>query len=715
MSVDNLFSMHWHRVREVRPSLAADVVISEHIYRGQLSWVLHRRATNDFYRLDLSSYSLVNQLDGKRTVEQIWEQALVERDESAPTQDEWIALLSGLQRAELLLVDRRVSADRLFERREERRVRERRERRLNPLYLRFALFDPDAWLTSLQPLAKALFSRTALVIWLCLITAGILALVVGSASIGQLLQQPSFPTPQLALLMLIIYPLLKLVHELGHALAVKLSGGEVHEIGLVLMVLMPLPYVDASASAAFPKKSARMLVAAAGIFTEMAFAALGAILWVSTSGLVADIGLALLIIGGFSTLLINGNPLLRFDGYYLLADAIEIPNLSSRARQYVLGKIQTLLRGFPENPDNSNDIAERRWLVGYGIAATLYRTLLMLWIAWWLSGQYFLFGVALAFYALVTILIIPLYKGLRAVLRNRSFHTRRPILLITLVPVFLLCIIAWLPLPYANLSHGVVWLPDEAVIRVESGCEITSASVKSGQLVTVGDTLFQCDDPELALRERELIASVDELHTRIAGLATSDPSEFKRLESERIATVEKLADTRQRIVSGFNQASLSGRFDTIGTHQMEGRALARGDVIGYVVPPDQRTIRVALSEHVAARVTSDLKRVELWISQNPEGSKIHSTRVISRTPRASRRVLSAALSTVGGGEHQADPQGNGLQVMRPVFDVELAWPDSAEIAPVGAHVYVRFVHTPMPLGVRLANVVRRAFGERDSA
>ncbi|MFK8081580.1 MAG: hypothetical protein AB8B97_14940 [Granulosicoccus sp.] len=715
MSGDPLFSAHWHRVRHVRPSLSSDVITTRHVYRDRPCWVLQRRATNDFHRVDIGTFLLVDQLDGQRTVEEIWEEALIEHDESAPTQDEWIALLAKLQAADLLVVDQRVSAERLFERREQRRTREHRERRLNPLHLRFSLYDPDALLTSLLPLARLVFSKSMLIVWSMLVIAGVVALALSGDALMTTLSTTGFPSPMLALLMMLIYPVLKLLHELGHALAVKLKGGEVHEIGLVLMVLVPLPYVDASASVAFPEKRDRMLVASAGILVELAFAAIGAIMWASTGGLSADIGLALLLIGGLSTLLINGNPLLRFDAYYLLADAIEIPNLSKRSRAALLNRLRHWLSGETDRTLIREDKGERRWLYAYGLAASIYRTGLMLWIAWWLSGKFLLFGLLLALYAVATSVFLPVFRGLKAVTRNPKLQAARPLLMISLGPLILASIVTWLPLPHANLSQGVIWLPDEAIVRAESGCEITSASITPGQAVQAGESLFDCFDPELALRERELVARIDELNAQLAGLAVNDPAEHLRLESERFANTSALDEVRERMNDRERIAALDGRFDTLGTTALEGRVFARGDIVGYVVPPAHRTVRVALRERVAGMLDADLRKVELRLDTGRNGSqKVYQSEILMRTPRASREVPSSALSTAGGGEHRADPAGNGRQVMEPVFDIELAWPEKAFVAPVGAHVDVRFVHSPTPLGGRLVQAVRRAFSERST-
>ncbi len=715
MSSETLFSAHWHRVKNLKPRLAADVNIVRQMYRGRPYWVLHRRATSSFHRLDIASFELVDRLDGTLTIAEVWEQAILQRSSNAPTQDDWLNVLASLQSAELLRVDRRVSAESLFERREEGRSRRRRERWQNPLFLRFSLLDPDSWLTPLTPLANVLFSRMAFVVWAVLMVAGLIALLLSGASILQTISSPQYPSPDNALLLFLVYPPLKLLHELGHALAVKRGGGEVHDTGIALMVLVPLPYVNASASAAFPDKRSRMLVAAAGILVELAVAAIGVLLWAMCSGVVADIGLALFLVGGLSTVLINGNPLLRFDGYYLFAEVLEIPNLTIRARAAVLSKFKSLLCGQSDPESECDDRAERYWLIGYGLASAIYRTGLMLWISWWLSGRFLIFGALLAMYTVTTSFVLPACRALRAVVREPELHAPRPLLLVSGIPFAVIAAVFWLPLPQAYVARGVIWLPDDAVVRAQSSCNVTRATVQQGAEVAKGQPLFDCIDPELALRERELVARSDVLSALQADLAINNPAEFDRLESERNANELALNELRVRARAGFHRAELQGWFDAPGSVSLEGRSFVRGDIVAYVVPKTHRTVRVALTQTVASRLDSDLRRIELLTHSPLTGNKVFLSTVVSKTPRASLEVPSAALSTVGGGEHHADPSGDGRQLLEPVFNVELTWPEQAGTAPVGSHIPVRFIHPPAPIAGRITNAIRRVMSERDRA
>ena len=712
MSSDPLFSAHWHRVSDVRPRLADDVIVTRHVYRSRPCYILQRRATNVFHRLDAISFELIQLLDGKRSVGELWKYSIQQHDSDAPTQDALTRLLADLNAAELLSIDRRVPTEQLFERREKRRERVRHERFSNPLYLRFTLHDPDSWLSRFAPLSRAVYSKGAFYIWLSLIVVAVLSLIPHGRELSLAINDPQLLSPRSALLFVLVYVPLKLLHELGHALAIKRIGGAVRDTGIALMVLVPIPYVDASAAAAFPDKADRMLVSAAGILVELGCAALGALLWVFGAGLMAEIGFILLLSGSVSTLLINGNPLLRFDGYYLLADWLEIPNLSTRARRAVSGMIRKILVGGSDIAPAVEDKRERLWLLGYGVASSLYRTALLLWIAWWISGRYLAFGLALAGFAVYSSLIVPFARGVASMRRDSAFRSVRSIALLTLLPTILLAISLWLPFPYASVTRGVVWLPDDAIVRTVTGCEIDNAPALPGRDVRKGEILFDCMDPELALIERELQARLDEMDARTGVLAVTDPLEYERLKPERLATQASLADTRKRLDSGHYVASLDGRFDVSGVGTLEGRAMARGEIAGYVVPTNRRTVRVALNERAAGRLDRIPTRVQIRVRMNDGGYKVFRSLVLRRRPRATRDVPSAALSKAGGGEHAVNPAGDGRQLLRPVVDIELAWPKEISAARVGEHVGVRFEHAPTPLANRLIDRLKRAFDSR---
>lgn len=712
MSNSSLFSAQWHRVKDVCPRLASDVTVSRHVYRGRTAYVLHRLATAACHRLDVMSFELIDRLDGEISVGQLWERAIVERDENAPTQDEWIGLLAELHAAELIVVDRRVPEERLFDQRQRHQAAERRQRYLNPLYLRFALHDPDKWLSKLIPVANHAFSRKAGLIWLLLMSSACVIVISHGDRLWSDMTDGSVLNARNTVLFFLIYPPLKMLHEFAHALAVKRADGEVHETGIALMVFLPLPYVDASASALFADKYDRMLVSAAGILVELACAAVGVLLWVNTQGMLQEIGLVMFMIGSISTLLLNGNPLLKFDGYYLLADWVEIPNLAARSRRAVLQHLRSLVSGITEPRRRDEDTLERVWLHSYGVCSALYRTLLMLTIAWMLSDRWLFIGVLLALAVVLLAVLVPGWRTVSALIKDPVYRSRRSVLLAGAMPVLVILFVFWIPVPHSRVVPGVIWIPDEAVLRAQSNCDIRGVFVQPGSDVKAGDRLFMCEDPEALARSAELVARVDELQVRRAGAAARDPLALHSLDAELKASEAALQDTRERINATVLTAKFDGRFDVVDTSALQGRSLNRGDVVGYVIPPDTRTVRLAIDQEWITRFDHELESVTLRVTAADGGAEQYDTTVLQRTPKATYRVASAALSTYGGGLYTAEPNGDGRLLTEAVFDVELEWPAAAGFAAVGSHVGVRLVYAPAPLSQRVSTTLLQAFADR---
>ena len=712
MSAGPLFSSHWHRVRDVRARLADDVLISRHVYRKRISWVLHRQATGTIHRLDAQSFELIDRLDGAMSVGEIWEQALEQRNHEAPTQDAWMHLLADLHAADLLIVDSRVPVESLFERREKKRTREQSQRYFNPLYLRFALIDPDEWLNRLQPLANALFSRIAFILWATLMVVGCLVLFTNTERLVYDAANAAQFRPYMATLFLLAFPPLKLIHELGHGLAIKRCGGEVHEMGIALLVVFPIPYVDASVSSLFKNKNDRMLVSAAGILVELSVAAVGVLLWASSTSLVGDIGLVLLLTAGLSTLLINGNPLLKFDGYYLLADWLEIPNLQARSKHAVGRLLRRGLSGKHDEAPRPEDPVERQWLLSYGVMSGIYRTALTLSIAWMLSERWFVLGVALALFALYQGLVIPLWRGTKALFNDTTLRGARSKVLALSLPLLALAILMLLPLPHASVTRGVVWMPEQAVIRAASVCQVSEVMAEPGAQVQAGDALFRCVDDQLDAEKQYLEARVVEIEAELSGVARTDKVSYSKQLPELAITQEMLDDVQHRLDAEQHRATVAGRFDVNGTSMLLGRAFARGEVIGYTIAPAGRTIRLAFGERKFADVDDHIERIEVRIQRSGLNAEVFSTSMLSRSPRVSQDVPSAALSSLGGGPHAADPEGDGRRLLSSVVDIELNWPETVVPASIGKHVSVRFVHLPKPLAGRLIDTVKRAFMNR---
>jgi putative peptide zinc metalloprotease protein len=247
--------------------------ISRHVYRGQTWYLLRNGLSGRQHRFNAAAYSLIGRMDGRRTVEEIWQVAGELAADAAPTQDEVIRLLGQLHEADLIQSDILPSTMELIRQTRGRHATGWKTRVSNPFFMRLPLWDPDRFLQKWRFLTAPLFTRGAFILWLSIVLSSLVAAMMHWPELkGSLADQLFLPGNLLQLWL--IYPLVKMIHEFGHAFAVKKWGGEVHEMGIVLLALTPLPYVEASASTSFSDKPRRIFVAAMGMMVEMLLASI---------------------------------------------------------------------------------------------------------------------------------------------------------------------------------------------------------------------------------------------------------------------------------------------------------------------------------------------------------------------------------------------------------------------------------------------------------
>ena len=260
----SIFSASWYRVANLKPRLRPHAAIHRHVYRGDLWYVLEDRITGRFQRFTPSAYAMIGLMSGELSVEELWQATRRQLGENAPTQDEVIRLLSQLHAENLLQSDVSPDTLELLERFEKRRLIKLKQNIRNPMAIRFSLFDPETLLIKLMPLIGPLFSWVGALLWIVVVIFGCALAGLHWQEITRDISDRVLAPANLVILW-IIYPILKGFHEFGHAFSVKRLGGEVHEMGIMFLVLTPMPYVDASAASAHPSKWKRALVGAAAV------------------------------------------------------------------------------------------------------------------------------------------------------------------------------------------------------------------------------------------------------------------------------------------------------------------------------------------------------------------------------------------------------------------------------------------------------------------
>jgi len=705
----SLYSPSWYRVAELRPRLRAHVALHRQRFRGELWYVVQDHQTGTFHRLSPAAYHAVCLMDGRRNVDTIWQTVSQRLGEEQPTQDEMVRLLSMLHNADLLLGEIPPDLDELAQRSQKQSRRKLLMKLRNPLALRMPLFDPDGFLNATMPLVRPLFTGFGFAAWLILVAAGcVLAAMNWTAITGNIVDQ-AFTAQNIALL-IAVYPAVKAIHELGHAYATKAWGGEVHEMGIMLLVLVPVPYVDASASSAFREPWRRAVVGGAGIMVEAALAAGAILVWVhAEQGLVRAIAFNVALIGGVSTLLFNGNPLLRFDGYYVMTDLVGIPNLATRANKYFFELLQRLAFGVSQDNAPATAPGTRGWLLFYAVAAFCYRTMMTLTIALFIASKLFFVGVALALITLFTAFVMPLFKGLTFLLTSPQLRPRRKRALAVSGTATASLVVAFfvIPLPYATMAEGVVWIGEQATVRARTDGVIDRVADGSRQNAA-GAELVTLSDPILVAGRVVLTHQLAELRLRLEAVRLGDVVQANMLR-EQIRHTEGLLDVSSRRIADLTlNAEKDGQFLLASSEDLPGRFLRRGDIVGYLVGHEDRIVRVVIPQADADLIRRRTTKIEARLVEDPD--RILAATLLREVPAAQAELPHAALATIGGGAIVLDPsRPDRLRPVETVFHFDLAVPHDALPARLGGRVYVRFDHGREPIALRIARSVRQLF------
>ena len=685
-----MLSPHWFRVAKLQPKTRSNVSANRHYYRGETWYVLSSKINQQHIRIDTAAYFLFSQFDGQRTVDEAWEAGVSSLGEDAPTQDEFLNLLSELFNAAFLDFQNQADIDQLFDNAKQKQVTEAKSRYWNPLFLRFDLFDPDRLSTRLLPFFAWLFTKTALFSWVALC---FISLVIAWYSWGDIRYalNTDLASPNNLLIIWFVFPIMKLIHELAHALAVKRWGGEVHEFGIALLILLPVPYVDASDSAGFANKYRRMAVAGAGIIVESTLACLGLIIWLIVEpGLINDIAFNVMLTGSVSCLLFNGNPLLKFDSYYVLSDAIEIPSLATRSKNYLMYLVQRYALGL-ESRSPVTAPGERRWFIGYGVTAFIYRISLSIGICLFVATEYLFIGIALAVWAAFMQLILPVLKGLKFLLTDARLRNKRVRAYSASTVAFAATfgVLFVLQFPDVTQVRGVVWPVDEAIVRAETECFLQTVLVPNGAQVTPGQRLVGCDDELLDSQLRVLRADHD---AALASLYASRDRVERGVAQAEVRTTEKLLTNAEKKLAKTTLTSHAhGTLYLPDSSNLVGRHFEQGELLGYVLNDQNVSVRTMLTQERVSLLHERLKDVQ--IARLREADAPFASRVIRRVPAATDRLNTPALGTQGGGDlfvRADDDEGTRLQ--QAAFEVEIELPIELRESLVGEPIQVRFDH-----------------------
>ena len=676
----------------------AGISESRQVFRGEPALVLSDTLTGQHLRLTHRAAAVWRRLDGRTTVQDIWRDLTADRAD-APSQRDVIDWITQMVTTGMLLSDHSLSAEALGRRTNTKRDQLVESRLGSPLAIKVALFDPSWLIRVTYPLVRPLLSCAGLGLLLALWLWAALAAVLHWPQIVDSTDNAVLSQGGIVALVL-GYPVMKLLHELSHGWVLHHFGGKVREAGVMLLIFFPVPYVDASDANRLPDKTARMLVSLAGVLAEVTVAAVACLIWVQMEpGLPRAILFSLMIMGTVSTLFFNGNPLLKFDSYFALADALEIPNLAKRAGDHLRDRFCDRVLGLRAETRVAPDIAPI--LHVYGTLSLLYRLGLSLSIAFVVAQLFFGLGVAIAVWALVQSTVVPLWRlGRHAVRlavaqRREGRATGRAMVALLLIGALLGAV----PLPQTAIGRGQAVAVARAELRVGGAGFVTTAALSEGQMVAADAPLLTLDNPEQDARRVTATIARDSLRTRLAqgNLSVAERragEEQLRLAEAALAEIIRQGAERVLIAPASGRLSWEG-----GRPPVLGRFLTKGDRVGHVLAADAVEIVVAFDPASLGGVSDVAPDIALlW----PDGTQGTGRWTRTRTLDMGA-VVPPELRSTGGGPVAVLPDDPS----RALLPVHLFWLTAAPAQGplIGQPVVARISLPPSPLAAQL---LRRA-------
>lgn len=709
----SFFSQSWHNVAELKPRLLPHARIYRHVYRGDPWFIVQDSTAGRYHRVSPGAFAMLTHMDGTRAMQSLWDDALRQGGDQIPTQDEVVELLMQLYTNDLLHCDVTPDAAELFERYRKRRRMKWKQWLLNPFSLKIPLIDPDAFLTRWASRLAWLFSARGALLWLVVVVPALLLAAQHWDELSDNISDQLLAASNLFLLAL-LYPVIKALHELGHGFATKVWGGTVHEMGLMFLVFAPVPYVDASAASAFPSKHRRAVVGAAGILVETFIAALAMYAWVLVEpGVVRSLLFNVMLIAGISTVIVNGNPLLRFDGYFIFVDLIEMPNMAQRGQRYLRYLSDRYLFSAKSLEPPEETASEKRWLFSYTITAWIYRILITVSIILFVAGEFFIFGVLLALWGAITLIAMPVWKSLKHLHSSPTLQRNRQhaVKVAVAVVVSLVMFVTFVPIPLRTQAEGVVWLPDQALVRAGADGFFERWLVTPGSHVKKGIPVAMLRDPQLQAELGLAQARVQEAEARYRADGFNDPVQGDILRQQLEHEVHSLKRVQERhdrlILRSETDGVLSAPQDQDVTEQF----FKKGELIAYILDRQKLIARTVVTQGDIDLVRTSLQSTEIRFADAIP--QIHRTRVIREAPGGVNELPTAALSPSGGGQIATDPTDqNGLKTLERIFLLDLSVPDDTPPSAFGERVYVRFEHRPEPLVSQWHRRLRQLFLSR---
>jgi putative peptide zinc metalloprotease protein len=630
---------------QLRPRLRTDLSFRPQRVGGRAVYIVEDPLRTKFFRLGRPEYLLASAFDGQTTVQQALAQSNQVSDEVELTAADAKAILNWAAGNELLeLAPEHASSTPA---KQPTRPTASPVKTWNPVCFRLPLGSLEPCIARCYPYLAWIYSSWMTMVGMTMIAFGLAAVVAGWDRLVVSQNQIFSPTGQLSLF--VSWVVLKVIHELSHGLVCRRYGAPVGDAGLMFIVMLPIAYVDVTAAWRIRSRWQRIHIAAAGMQLELYVAAIAAIVWSSTApGILNQLCANLVLMAGVTTLLFNANPLMRFDGYYILTDLLEMPNLAVTA--------QTWFRGWANRFFFALPAARVHWPEGratftrvYAVSAFIWRIMVCAGLLVAAAAMWHGAGIILACIAALGWFGQPCIKLFR-LLHDQAgpvVPDRRHFAIVTgTIALIATTGLLWLPWPGARQVSGIVDYEPLTIIRPDVDGFVDRVLVRSGEVVAAGQELAVLRNNRLVRDLEVQRLEVEASHVRIRGLRRRRELAALAAEIEQLAALEiQLTELTAQVQGLTIRAPVTGCVVSRDIESRIGSYLNTGDALLSLGSEDQKRIAVSLPQKlVSALQAQSLVTVAL------DAEAAFSGQLDRLEPRATVSPIDKALCAPFGGQ-----------------------------------------------------------------
>ena len=615
------------------PARRHDLVIQEQQHEGQTRYFVKDPLSLKYFRFAPAEFLVFQLLDGKRTLQEVRHEFARQFTLQDITDREILALVQRWQQANLLQESGDMASTRVLAAQQRARASRWFGWMSNILYMKIRAFDPDPLLNRIYPWVRWLFQPIGICLALgTMISAALLV----TARFEEFTSQPelrdfnAFFNLQNIFWLWLAVGIVKVLHEFGHGLTCKHFGGECHAMGLLFMCFTPCMYCDVSDSWMLPNKWHRIAIAAAGIYVELLIAALATFVWWTTApGVLHSVAFSAMVFGSIQTILINANPLMRFDGYYVMSDYLEVPNLRQKSYTFTKYYLKRWFWGTREAAPGSGGLP----FVMYALTASFYRVLLTAGMIWFFSKvlepyKLAAVGWVLAALAATNIVVVPVVRAIATAIRNpaamRPRSWWRPFLALALL-AGVAAAFFYLPLPRRAYAVLTLEPAQSELISTSSRGTIVRHRAAPGSLVRQGDPVLELENAELRLQADRMEQQRDLLRVQVrVATALLDPARAQPIQVALTELESQLAVLHRRIEELVLRAPCDGRViaepgrESLSEHSPSlvaplgnwQRTVLHDENIGAVLEPGTAVCRIAATDECVAIAVLSQTQVE---------------------------------------------------------------------------------------------------------